>query len=121
MTEMTQSSSPHRGVLVLVLGILSIVICQLTGPVAWILGKGDLAKMNEGQMDSEGRGLTKAGMICGIIGTVLLVLGIIAIVIMFIFGIGLAAIGASAAAGGVAGGVTGGAAGGVAGGVTGAQ
>ncbi|MDB4662033.1 DUF4190 domain-containing protein [Verrucomicrobiales bacterium] len=68
---------PHRGTLVLVLGILSIVVCQILGPFAWIMGNKDLAAMASGQMDKEGEGQTKAGKICGIIGTILLILGII--------------------------------------------
>lgn len=96
MTTMPGSGSqaPHRGVLILVLGILSIVICQLLGPVAWIMGKGDLQKIDAGQMDREGRGLTQAGMICGIVGTVLLILSLLWIVFVVILGIGAAAAGA---------------------------
>ena len=63
---------PHRGTLVLILGILSIVLqCFPLGLVAWILGSGDLKKIRARQMDPEGEGLTKAGWICGIIGTCL--------------------------------------------------
>jgi len=59
---------PHRGTLILVLGILSLVLCSFfTGIPAWIMGKGDLAKIKEGMMDPEGEGSTKAGMICCII------------------------------------------------------
>ncbi len=67
-----RDAAPHRGVLILVLGILSLVFCALTGPVAWILGNTDLAEIRAGRMDPEGEGLTRAGQICGIIGTVLL-------------------------------------------------
>lgn len=64
--------APHRGVLVLVLGILSIVLqCFPLGIVAWVLGNGDLKKIRAREMDPEGEGLTKAGWICGIIGTFL--------------------------------------------------
>jgi predicted Zn finger-like uncharacterized protein len=65
---------PHRGTLILVLGIVSIVIYALGLPVglpAWIMGKRDLAKMDRGEMDPGGRGTTQAGYICGIIGTIL--------------------------------------------------
>ena len=58
----------HRGTLILVLGILSLVGCTFfTGIPAWIMGKGDLAKMKADQMDSQGEAFTKAGMICGMI------------------------------------------------------
>lgn len=65
---------PHRGTLILVLGILGIVICGFLGIPAWIMGKSDLADMDAGQMDPSGRSVTNAGRICGIIGTVLLIL-----------------------------------------------
>jgi predicted Zn finger-like uncharacterized protein len=66
--------APHRGVLILVFGILSIVVCNLLGPVAWIMGNNDLAEIRAGRMDPEGEGLTQAGRIIGIVGTGLLVL-----------------------------------------------
>ena len=62
---------PHRGTLILVLGILSIVVCGPLGIVAWILGNTDLREMDGGLMDPEGRGSTQAGKVCGIIGCIL--------------------------------------------------
>jgi hypothetical protein len=64
---------PHRGTLILVLGILSLVTCQLLGPFAWVMGNNDLAEMRAGRMDPEGEGLTNAGRICGMISTILMV------------------------------------------------
>jgi len=71
----------HRGAMVLTLGILSLVICplQVLGPVAWTMGNNDLAAMRSGRMDPSGEGITQAGRICGIIGTVLLALSCISI------------------------------------------
>jgi hypothetical protein len=66
---------PHRGVLILVLGILSLVSCGLLGPVAWAMGHADLAAIREGRMDPEGRGQTEAGRILGIIAFAQLALG----------------------------------------------
>jgi len=62
---------PHRGVVVLVLGILGIVVCFICGIFAWVMGKNDLREMDAGIMDPAGRGITKAGKICGMIGTIL--------------------------------------------------
>jgi len=67
---------PHRGAVVLVLGILGIVVCFILGIVAWVMGNTDLQKMENGQMDREGEGLTKAGKICGIVSVVLGIIGI---------------------------------------------
>jgi hypothetical protein len=69
---------PHRGAMILTLGILSIVLCgPVCGPIAWILGHQDLEKIRAGQMDRTGEGITQAGYVCGIIGTILGILGLI--------------------------------------------
>jgi phage FluMu protein Com len=68
---------PHRGVLILVLGILSIVLACI--PLAgWILGgvtmsmaSHDERLMEARAMDRSGRAITKAGQACGIIGVFL--------------------------------------------------
>jgi hypothetical protein len=77
---------PHRGTLILVLGILGLVLCAPLGIAAWIMGQGDLKQMDAGQMDPSGRSLTNAGRICGIIATILLALGIIVFLVMFALG-----------------------------------
>jgi predicted Zn finger-like uncharacterized protein len=79
-----RDSEPHRGVLILVLGIISLAAVFLSmcyglgvliglplGITAWVLGNGDLRKIKNHEMDEEGLGLTQAGWICGIIGTIL--------------------------------------------------
>jgi hypothetical protein len=81
---------PHRGVLILVLGILGLLLCQLLGPVAWVLGKGDLRAMDAGQMDPEGRGLTQAGYILGIVATAFMALSLLVFLAIFVLGIGSA-------------------------------
>jgi len=62
---------PHRGGIVLALGILGIVVCFILGIVAWVMGKNDLNEMDAGIMDPSGRGLTQAGKICGMVSVVL--------------------------------------------------
>ncbi len=86
---------PHRGTLILVMGILGIFLsCVIFSIIAWVLGKGDLEKMKAGQMDSTGESLTKVGMILGIVGTVLALLGlVIAILLVGFMGVGVAAAG----------------------------
>ena len=84
---------PHRGTLILVLGILSLVLCSFfTGIPAWIMGKGDLAKIKDGMMDPEGEGPTKAGMICGMICCIIYAVLIGSIILLMILGGGLAAL-----------------------------
>ncbi len=65
---------PHRGVLILVLGILGIVLCFICGIVAWVMGNADLREMDAGTMDPEGRQLTQVGKILGMIGVGLTVI-----------------------------------------------
>ena len=87
MNEIPSSSlSPHRGVLILVFGILGLVLCFPFGIAAWIMGNGDLKEIRGGRMDPTGEGLTQAGRICGIIATVLAVLGVLVFFIMLAFG-----------------------------------
>lgn len=79
---------PHRGGVVLTLGILSVVmgICGLIfGPIAWTMGKNDLEEIARGRMDPSGEGTTKAGKICGIIGTC--IASVIAVVYVIVFAI----------------------------------
>jgi hypothetical protein len=68
-----RDSLPHRGTMILVFGILSFVLPYVVGMAfglaAWIMGHIDLRRMKAGEMDPEGTSLTKAGWICGIIGT----------------------------------------------------
>ena len=72
-----RASKPHRGSAVLTLGILSLVICgPILGPIAWTMGHSDLKEMNAGYMDRSGEGITRAGMICGIVATALFAVGI---------------------------------------------
>ena len=77
---------PHRGTLILVLGILGLIVCGPLGIAAWVMGSGDLKQMDAGTMDPGGRGNTQAGKICGIIGTILMVIGIIVLGILFTIG-----------------------------------
>jgi hypothetical protein len=77
--ESTRFQRPHRGGMILALGIMSLCcnICLIPGICAWMMGQSDLSQMTAGRMDPRGRGMTQAGMILGIIGTILGVLGVI--------------------------------------------
>ena len=66
---------PHRGTLVLVLGILGLAVCVICGIIAWVMGSSDLRAMDDGTMDPRGRDLTKAGRICGMISVILTLVG----------------------------------------------
>jgi len=64
---------PHRGAMILTFGILGLVICVVFGIVAWVMGNADLREMAAGTMDRAGEGMTRAGKICGMISTILLI------------------------------------------------
>jgi len=84
---------PHRGVLILVLGILGLVGCGIiTAIPAWVMGSGDLKEMDAGLIDPAGRSMTQAGKICGIISTILFCLALVGVLIFFLFVAGGAAL-----------------------------
>ena len=99
------SDQPHRGTMILILGIGGIVLplviaCAPIGIVlslmAWLWGKKDLALMDNGEMDPEGRSSTQAGMICGIIGTVINALYLLMILFYVVILAGFFAVAANA-------------------------
>ena len=93
--EPPQAVAPHRGVLILVLGILGIVCCFICGIVAWVMGNKDLQEMAAGRMDREGQGLTQAGKICGMISVILAIIGLVIQVIVLLLGGGMFLFGAN--------------------------
>lgn len=78
----------HRGALLLVLGLLGIFLQPCPGPIfaliAWVMGSNDLREMDAGRMDRSGRDLTRAGMILGMVLSLLWIIGFL-IVAGFIF------------------------------------
>ncbi len=72
-----------QGTLVLILGIVSIVLCQATGPFAWVMGRKALAEIDANPSAYANRGMVQAGMICGIVGTVLLVFVVVMLIVYF--------------------------------------
>ena len=79
---------PHRGVLILILGILSFVFCGIfTAIPAWIMGNGDLKEMDAGAMDPAGRGLTNAGRILGMIATILTIITVVGLILLAVLGV----------------------------------
>lgn len=84
---------PHRGTLILVLGILGIVVCGFIGIAAWLMGKSDLEKMKRGHMDREGEGLTRAGYILGLVAVILMAVSLVIVLVFMVLGFGFAAAG----------------------------
>ena len=87
-------NNPHRGGLILTLGILAAT-CNfflVPGILAWAMGAADLKKMNAGYMDPEGKGITTAGMVLGIVFTLLLLVPLVLYVFFILFVIAAAVI-----------------------------
>lgn len=81
-----QYLAPHRGGLVLALGILAFVVaCPILSFIAWTMGTNDLREMREGRMDSTGMGMTQAGMVLGMLLSVATVIGIMGLVFYVLF------------------------------------
>jgi hypothetical protein len=51
------------------------------------MGNGDLKEMDAGAMDPSGRSTTNAGRICGMIATILMIVGLV--IMGLVFGLGL--------------------------------
>ena len=67
-----------QAVTVLILGILGLVLCSLISPFAWIKGNQVVAEIDASNGQLGGRSTANAGRICGIIGTCLIALGLLA-------------------------------------------
>ena len=69
-----------QAIAALILGVLSVVFpccAVILGPIAWYLGHQETRAVREGRSPAAGEGFAKTGMILGIIGSVLVVLGIL--------------------------------------------
>ena len=48
-----------------------MLCCTPLGIAAWVMGRNDMQLIEDGAMDSDGAGSTKAGMICGMVSCIL--------------------------------------------------
>jgi 4-hydroxybenzoate polyprenyltransferase len=69
---MQREPASSRAIWSLVLGILGLILCWWLSPFAWWLGAAELRDIRDGLSPANGQGLATAGMVLGIIGTVLL-------------------------------------------------
>ncbi len=68
-------SASTNAIIALVAGILAYVFCPfILGIVAWIMGKGELGKIDRGESSEAGRTLAKIGMWLGIVNVILSIL-----------------------------------------------
>jgi hypothetical protein len=71
----------------IVLGILSVILLPLLGPVAWAIGRRAEQAADAAGGELEGRGLATAGKVLGMIGTSLLVLLVVVLVVLLATGV----------------------------------
>lgn len=74
----------QQAITILVLGIVSVVACQVLGPVAWVMGNRAMAEIDAAGGAIGGRDLVNAGRICGIVGSVLLVISLVFLVLWLV-------------------------------------
>ncbi len=72
---------------VLVLGIVGIIF-PIVAPIAWILARQELRAIEEGRRDPANASTANTGKILGIVGTVLLILGLLAMAFLTIVFVG---------------------------------
>jgi MFS family permease len=81
---------PHRGAMILVLGILGMMLgCFITGIMAIVMGRRDLALMKSGRMDPEGKAMTQVGYILGIVSTIISLVAIFGYAALVVLWLGL--------------------------------
>jgi len=66
-----------QATLALVLGILGVVCCQILAPVAIFIGNASRRRIQASGGTLGGAGMATAGFVLGIVGTVILVLGVV--------------------------------------------
>lgn len=71
-------TTPHRGGLILVLGLLGFMInCPIFCFMAWVMGSSDLREMKAGRMDPSGEQLTQVGRVLGMILSIFWIIGFV--------------------------------------------
>jgi hypothetical protein len=81
---MEPQPGPHRGALVLVLGVLGWVLCPIFSIFAVVIGKSDLDRMRRGELDRSGETATLGGAILG--GVNLAIYGLVVLAVALIAG-----------------------------------
>lgn len=89
------ASQDHpQATLILILGILGLVVCGIIAPFAWVMGNRVVGEIDASNGALGGRSMANAGRICGMIGSILIIVSIVLFVVIFLFA-GLAAVSTS--------------------------
>jgi len=80
-SRLRRNLPPNRSGLIMALGLISLIggwmfcVPVVVGPIAWILAQMDLRAIRAGEMDPTNESMIRTGQVCGIISTVILILG----------------------------------------------
>lgn len=69
--------TPARGGTILALGICSLLVCSLLGPIAWSMGNEEIRRIDRGEVDPSTRGNVTAGRICGMVASIMILVGVV--------------------------------------------
>jgi len=78
--QANEAPRSSKATTILVVGIISIICCQIAGPIAWYMGRQELNLIRAGAVSAQDEGTAKAGMILGMIASILLSLALLWIV-----------------------------------------
>lgn len=80
-----------KGTTILVLGILSLVVCGVIGPFAWVMGNRTLREIDASGYAYSNRSMVQAGRICGIVSSsIMIFVGGLYAIALIVMGIGFA-------------------------------
>lgn len=82
-----QPPNHPKSTTVLVLGILSLVVCGVLGPFAWVIGNRTVAEIDASRGQYGGRDQANIGRILGIIASVLLIIGVLFTILLVVLAI----------------------------------
>lgn len=72
-----------RATLSLIFGILGLASCTVLAPFAWYFGREELAAIRAGTSPAAGENAAQVGKILGIVGTVLMIAGLVFALMVF--------------------------------------
>ena len=67
----------------LAFSIIGIIFCGVFAPVGMVMGRNELQRIDGGQGDANARGMAQAAWIIGLIGTIILAVGALALILFF--------------------------------------
>ncbi|MEZ5245547.1 MAG: DUF2510 domain-containing protein [Acidimicrobiales bacterium] len=65
----------------LALSILGLILCGVLAPIGMVMGRTELQRIDGGGGDANARGMAQAAWIIGLIGTIILVIGVLVLLL----------------------------------------